>query len=78
VKESVYVPGGVVVPTLIFRVEDPEPVTDNGVTLEMVPAGSPVTVILTGFVNPLDAATLIPKLVLPPAKRALVLGVAEM
>ena len=54
---SVYVPALAPLAVLILRVDVPEPVTDGGVNLAVLPLGRPVTVRVTVELNPFKAVT---------------------
>ena len=58
VMVSVEVAAGVELPVAIVSVDDPEPLTDAGLKLAVVPLGNPLAASVTAPVNPFCAATL--------------------
>lgn|SRR6266852_1305135 len=54
----VEVAAGVVLAVVMFKVEDPEPLTEAGVKLAVAPAGNPLTLRFTAPLKPLSVPTL--------------------
>jgi ABC-type enterobactin transport system permease subunit len=72
------VPLGVLFLVVIFRLEEPEVVTEDGLNVPVAPLGNPLTLNPTVPVNPPEGVTVTVYVVLFPRLTVLELGEAEI
>ena len=75
---KVYVPAGVLCEVVTVIVDDPEPVTVDGLKLALARDGNPVALNVTVPLKPLIAATVAVYVVLDPREIVREAGVAEI